>query len=125
MRVLTVTIGTALVLLGVAGYVVSGAASVTALIPAFVGVLLLACGALAGTPARRRHAIHVAAAVSLLGFLGALPNAVRIGQVVAGTAARPLAVVSSAVMAVLLLLHLVASVRSFVQARRTRALSRS
>ena len=69
--------------------------------------------------------LHHLFGVRALGLMGALPNAVRIGQVVAGTAARPLAVVSSAVMAVLLLLHLVASVRSFVQARRTRALSRS
>lgn len=114
------TIGTALVVVGVVGYVVSGAASVTALIPAFAGVLLLMCAALAGTPTRRRHAMHVAAAISLLGLLGALPNALRIGEVFAGTAGRPLAVVSSTLMAVLLLVHLVAAVRSFVRARRDR-----
>lgn len=123
MRTLTLIIGGALVAVGVGGYAISGAASLTALIPAVVGVLLLICGGLAGSPRSRRHALHAAAAISLLGLLGALRNAAQFGAVVAGTAARPLAVVSSTIMVALLLVHLVAAVRSFVRARRSRELT--
>ena len=59
--------------------------------------------------------------VALLGALGSLMNAARIGDVLAGTAERPVAVVVSTVMFVVLVAYLVAGVRSFVAARRARA----
>lgn len=119
-RLLTLSIGVALIVLGVVAYVVSGTSSLTAFIPSLVGLLLLICGVLAGRESLRRHAMHAAAVVSLLGFLGSLMNAIRIGDVLAGTAERPAAVISSFIMAVLLLVHLVVVIRSFVQARRQR-----
>ena len=50
-------------------------------------------------------------------------NAVRIGDVLSGAAERPAAILSSFVMAVLLLAYLVAAVRSFIQVRRERRLA--
>jgi hypothetical protein len=118
---LTVVIGSVLVVLGVVGYAATAAASVTALIPSLVGVLLLLCAAAAGRPGWHRHGIHAALVVALLGALGTLMNVVRIGEVFAGTAERPAAVIESTVMFVLLVGYLVMGVRSFVAARRTGA----
>ncbi|WP_142056868.1 hypothetical protein [Pseudonocardia kunmingensis] len=115
---LTVVIGAVLVVLGVVAYVMTAAASVTALIPTFVGVLLLLCAAAARKPAWHRHGIHAALVVALVGALGTLMNVVRIGEVFAGTAERPAAVVVSTLMFVLLVGYLVMGIRSFVAARR-------
>ena len=54
MQRLTLVIGGILVVLGVVAYVATGAASVTALIPAFVGLLLVICGLIAGRGERAR-----------------------------------------------------------------------
>lgn len=122
-RLLALAIGAVLVVVGVVAYVVSGTSSLTAFIPSLIGLLLLVCGLLAGRESLRRHAMHASAVVALVGLLGSLMNAVRIGEVVAGTAERPAAIISSLIMAVLLLIYLVAAIRSFVQARRERLAS--
>jgi hypothetical protein len=118
MTMLTVVIGAVLVVLGVVVYAATGAASVTALIPSLVGVLLLLCAAAARKPAWHRHGIHAALVVALLGALGTLMNVVQIGQVFAGTAERPVAVIESTLMFVLLVGYIVMGVRSFIAARR-------
>ncbi|ROP34655.1 hypothetical protein [Pseudokineococcus lusitanus] len=120
MTTLTPVVGAALVVLGVLGYVLTGADSLTALIPAVVGVLMLAAAAVARSPRLHRHGIHAALLVALLGLLGSSMNVVRLPAVLTGTAERPAAVVVSTVMAVLLLVYLVAGVRSFAAARRRR-----
>lgn len=118
MTTITLAAGAVLTVLGIAGYALSGAASLTALIPALVGVLILICGVLARQEKLRRHAIHAALAVALLGALGSLMNVVKIGQVFAGTAQRPTAVVVSTIMFLILVAYLAVGVRSFVAARR-------
>jgi hypothetical protein len=115
---LTVVIGAVLVVLGVVAYAATAAASITALIPSLVGVLLLLCALLARKPAWHRHGIHAALVVALLGALGTLMNVAQIGEVFAGTAERPAAVIVSTLMFVLLVGYLVMGVRSFVAARR-------
>jgi hypothetical protein len=117
---LTVVIGVVLVVLGVVTYVATAAASLTALIPTLVGLLLLGCAALARKPEWHKHGIHAALVIALIGALGTLMNVARIGEVLAGTAERPAAVIESTVMFVLLVGYLVAGVRSFVAARRAR-----
>lgn len=117
---LTFALGAILTLLGVIAYLATAAASLTALIPSVVGVLLLACAALARRPQWHRHALHAALAVALLAALGSVMNVLRLGEVFAGTAERPAAVVVSTIMFVLLLGYLAAGMRSFLAARRTR-----
>jgi hypothetical protein len=116
---LTFAIGGILTALGIVAYVVTGAVSVTALIPAFVGVLLLVCAALARRPALHRHSIHGALVIAVLGALGSLMNVVKLGDVFAGTAPRPSAIIVSTIMFVLLAFYIAMGVRSFVSARRT------
>lgn len=120
MPTLTLSFGVVLVLTGVVAYLVTDAASATALIPSLVGVLLVVAGVLALRPPLRRHAIHAALAVALVAALGSLMNVVRIGDLVAGTAERPGAIIASTIMFVLLAVYLLAGVRSFVAARRWR-----
>jgi hypothetical protein len=116
----TVALAIALVVLGVGAYVLTSAASVTALIPAFVGVPLLACGILARSATRRRPALVVALAVALLGALGSSMNAMRIGDAIAGTAQRPTAVWVSTIMFVLLVAYVVVGVRDLLRSRAAR-----
>ena len=116
---LTIAFGLILIVLGVAAYFGSGRASPTALIPSFVGALLLVCGVVARSPGARKHAMHGAAAVGLLGFLAA---AGRLGMAFArGTAPTGWALASLALMALLCLVFVLLCVRSFVEARRSRA----
>jgi hypothetical protein len=120
---LTFVIGSVLVVLGVVAYTATAAVSVTALIPSLFGVLLLVCAAVARKPEWHRHGIHAALVVALLGALGTLMNVARIGQLFAGTAERPAAVIESTLMFVLLVGYIAMGVRSFVAARRARSTS--
>ena len=66
----TIAIGAALIVLGLGGYVLTGAVSLTALIPAAFGLLLVLAGVLARDDRKRMHAMHAAALIAILGFLG-------------------------------------------------------
>jgi hypothetical protein len=121
MLALTTWTGALLVATGVVAYVATGAASFTALISAAVCILLLIASLIGRRSENaRKHAMHVALAIALLGALGSLMNVVKLGDLFAGTAERPGAVIASTVMFVLLVVYLAAGVRSFVQARAAR-----
>ena len=73
MAKLTAVFGLLLIGNGIWGYTASESASVTALIPAFVGIALLLCaiGSIV-KPALNMHLMHIAALLGLLGCLAAL-----------------------------------------------------
>jgi hypothetical protein len=114
-------VGAVLIVVGVLAYAVSGAESPTALLPAVLGVLVLALGVLAGKEQFHRHAIHAALAVSLLGFLGTVPRALPL--LTGGDVDLPVAAWASLATAVVTLAHVGLGVRSFVAARRARTSS--
>jgi hypothetical protein len=118
MSSLSITCGVLLILLGIGGYVygmTNGAASPTALIPAAFGIIIAAMGAVGSAkPDLRKHVMHVAVLVALIGFL--IP-AIRLLSKL-GSLTMSAAVVSQAVMAVICLLFVIFAVRSFVSARR-------
>jgi hypothetical protein len=116
----TIALGAALIVLGLAGYGLTGAASLTALIPAAFGLLLVLAGAIARDDRWRMHAMHAAVLIALLGFLGSFRGVLGLGKVFDGTAVRPAAIVSQTIMAVLTLIYIVIAVRSFIHARRAR-----
>jgi hypothetical protein len=69
--------GAALIAVGVYGFVASGSTHPTALIPAAIGAVLAILGGIALLGgAARKHAMHVAAAVGLLGFAGTVNGVV-------------------------------------------------
>ena len=117
----TIALGVALIIVGLAGYFLTGASSYTALIPAVFGIPLALLGLMARNEGRRALAIHIAVVVALLGFLGTFRGLLQIGGAFDGTAARPAAVVSQSVMALLALGYIVMAIRSFMAARRNRA----
>ncbi|TVP74667.1 MAG: hypothetical protein EA340_01020 [Nitriliruptor sp.] len=119
MVLITRVTGAVLIVLGVAGYAVTGGASLTALLPTVLGLPVLGLGVWAGDETRRRTAIHAALVLALLGFLGTLMNVVELPAVLAGDeVARPQAVVVSSLTALVCAVYLGFGVRSFVAARR-------
>ena len=114
----TRTFGLILIVLGIASYVMTGQTSITALIPAFFGVVLVICALVArSSEAARKHAMHAAVAVGLIGALAALGRGVP--AALAGDATRP-AVMSQLVIGVLLLVYVALGVQSFIAARKAR-----
>ena len=121
MAATTIVFGILMILLGVVGYFATGRQSFTAMIPAIPGVVFVALGGLAMNPRLRKHVMHAAAALALVGFLGMIPGLVKLARWAGGTEpARPAAVVSQSILAGLLLVFLVLCVRSFINARRAR-----
>lgn len=113
----TIVFGLLLTILGLCGYFLTGTSSFTALIPAAFGLLLMSLGFIARAPGARKHAMHAAAAVALVGFIGALIPLLRTPAGV-----RPaIAVFSQVTMAMLSAAFVVLCIKSFRAARRARA----
>lgn len=111
---ITVVVAVALVALGIIGYLPHRAA--TALIPAYIGAVLLILGLVAQKPAARKHAMHAVVIIALLGCVGASWRLIKAGM--GGTYPSGLAVFSQVGTALLTLLLVVLCVRSFINARR-------
>lgn len=109
--------GLILIVLGVASYMLTGRTSVTALIPAIFGAVLVVCALIGRKEHVRRHAMHAAVAIGLLGALAALGRGIP--AALGGGAGRP-AVLSQLIMGVLLLIYVGLGVQSFVAARKAR-----
>ena len=120
MPIITIALGAALIVLGLAGYFLTGAVSLTALIPAAFGLAIALSGLVARDERKRKHAMHAAVVLALLGFLGSIRGVLQIGALLDGTAARPAAVVAQTTMAALTFGYIVMAVRSFIQARASR-----
>jgi hypothetical protein len=112
----TIVFGLFLTVLGLAGYFGTGTSSFTALIPAAFGLLLILLGFLARAEHARKHAMHAAAAVALIGFLIAVLSMITFVPEV-----RPrLALYSELAMALLTGVFVALCVKSFIDARRAR-----
>jgi hypothetical protein len=119
---LSVLVGLILTLVGFVGYFASGRVSVTALIPAMLGLALVILGRMAKRkPALLKHAMHGAALVALLGVAGTASRAMGVMTILGGgLVERPAAVWSSFVTFVVCLLFLILCILSFIKARRQR-----
>lgn len=121
MPLLTIIYGTLLILVGVIGYFATGSASVTALIPAFIGLPVETLGVLARNEKYRKHAMHGAAGLALLATLGTVRALTKLPTLLGGgELERPAAVISQSIVAVLSITFLILCVRSFIAARRAR-----
>jgi ABC-type Na+ efflux pump permease subunit len=120
---IAISFGLVLVVLGIVGYFGSGMVSLTALIPAAFGLVLLVLGAVARDPEKRKHAMHVAAMIGVLGFLGSARGLGKLIPLLSGQPVeRPGAVIAQSVMAILMLIFTWLCVRSFINARRSRTI---
>jgi steroid 5-alpha reductase family enzyme len=119
---LTFIFGILLIALGVSAFLLSGAKAVTALIPAFFGIVMLLLAAVASKgQAANKHAMHVAAMLTLVGTLGGLkmgvPNVIKYFQ---GDDTVWLKALTQGGMGILCIIFLVFCIRSFIQARKSR-----
>jgi hypothetical protein len=121
MPIVSIVMGALLVGLGVYGYTTAETQppSWTTLIPAFVGGPLVLCGLIALQESLLKHAMHAAAMLGVLGFLLA---AGRLGMVVAkgGLDLSKLGTQSLLAMTGICAIFVVLCVRSFIAARRRR-----
>ena len=121
MATTTIGFGIVLILLGLGGYFGTDRVSLTALIPAAFGLLLVIFGALARDDKRRKMAMHIAVTVGLLGFLGTAPGLVKLPMLLmGGEVQRPAAVVAQSIMAVLMAIYVAMCVKSFIDAVKGR-----
>jgi fucose 4-O-acetylase-like acetyltransferase len=118
---ITLVFGVLLIVLGLGAFVATGSTHKTALIPAYAGALFVILGLLARNAARRKHVMHAAAALALLGFLGTARGLFKAFRLLGGaTVERPEAVIAQAIMGVLCVAFVLLCVNSFVQARKNR-----
>jgi uncharacterized membrane protein len=111
MAKVTQLVGAILVAVGVVAYVATGFASVTALLPSLLGLVIGVLGIVAARTDAGQHAVHAALVVALLGLLGSL-------RPLGGLADADAAAITSLVTVLVLAVHLALGVRSFVIARR-------
>jgi uncharacterized membrane protein len=110
----TNVVGFILIVVGLVSYFATDRASTTALLPAALGVVFLVLGLVAGrSEGSRRHAMHAAMLVALLGVAGSFT---RIGGLYDGEPAA----VASAITGIVCLVFLVLGIRSFMEARKAR-----
>ena len=115
---LTIALGVVLIAIGAGFYLGTGRQSVTALIPAFLGLPIGACGVWALSERWRKVAMHIALVLALLGFGGTVSGVVKlVKQAMGEELERPEAALAQGIVAVLCLVFLVLGIRSFVAAR--------
>lgn len=119
---LSINIGILLTLLGILSYYLTDFVSITALIPAFFGIVFAGLGFLArSNEAMRKHAMHAALLLALLGLAGSFSGLIALIGAVTGTMPeRMAAAVSQSVMAVLCIVFLIVGIKSFIAARKER-----
>lgn len=112
--------GVLLILVGIAGFgfsILDGSNAPTALIPAAFGLLLLILGYVAKSKENlRKHLMHAAVIIGLLGFI--IPLTRLIPQM--NNIKVSLAVLSQIAMSLICLVFVILCVKSFIDARRNR-----
>ena len=122
MAKITIGLGFVLIALGLGSYFGTGREHFTALIPAVFGLPLALLGVVALKDHTWKHAMHVAAAIGLLGFAGTVKGLLKLPVLLTGGELdRPAAVAVQAAMAIVCFVFVVLCVWSFIQARRASA----
>jgi len=118
----TLVFAVLLIALGLVGYLGTGSAHPTALIPAWIGIALGFGGLLAISPSesRRKLFMHINVTIGVIGFLGGFVEATRgyLHAQAVGLAPDRIALADKLTMAALMLFYVVLCVRSFIAVRR-------
>ena len=108
-----------LIILGLVSYFIISSESITALIPAFLGIPVLVLGIIALNEKYLKHSMHAVAVLMLLGFGGTVGGLFKFFRMLGGDSfERPSAIIIQAIMALLCLVFLVLAVKSFIDAKR-------
>lgn len=125
MAKVTIVFGVLLIALGLVSYFGTGSQHPTALIPTWFGLALGVFGFLAISPneGRRKMFMHVNVTIGLIGLLGAAWRAISSFGAARSAGMEPdkIALAAQGTMAGLLLIYVLMCVKSFVDARRERA----
>jgi hypothetical protein len=122
MAKVTLAFAALLMALGLVGYLGTGSQHPTALIPLWIGLLLGIFGVLAISPSENRRKIfmHINVTIGSLGLLATIVEIVR--TLVSSKPLDTAAMASKLSLAALLLAYVAVCVRSFISARRGRAI---
>src|ERR1700728_353063 len=125
MAKLTIGFGILLILLGVFGFVSTGSAHPTALIPAGIGILFVLFGFMANTDDSKKRMLwmHISVTVALLVFLGMIPAIIDVFRLSRGAYFSQTAAIAAedkAILGLFSLIYVLFCVRSFINARRSR-----
>jgi zinc transporter ZupT len=113
---IAILFGVLLSILGVVIFALAEAKSLTALFPTYFGVALIFSGVMARNEKARKHAMHLAALLGLVGLIGGV-----VMGVFSLSRSRPATVWAGSLgMAALCGVFLVLCIRSFIAARRAR-----
>ena len=112
---LSILVGSLLTVLGIVLYFSTGKASVTALIPSFLGIPILVCGVLAKDEKKRKTVAHIALTLALLGALAGFGRGLP--KLFGGDAGG--AIWGMLVMSGICTLYVIACIRSFIAARKS------
>jgi len=115
---ISVAFGAVLFLVGLVFFLKTGL-HFTALIPSFIGFILIICGLVGAQELRRKHAMHAAAVAALLGFLGCVGGFPKVARHLLGAAIdKPAAQYEKVLAALICAIFLALCIRSFREARR-------
>ncbi|MCP3980943.1 MAG: hypothetical protein GY716_16735 [bacterium] len=118
---MTILYGDLLIALGLVGYLMTDRVSLTALIPVLFGIPLNVLGVLAMRESLLKHAMHGAAMLGVLAFLGSAPALLHLPALLSGAELeRPAKVAAQGAMCVLSLIFVALCVKSFIDTRRAR-----
>jgi len=114
--------GIILIALGLISYFGISSESITALIPAFLGIPVLILGLLALNEKYLKHAMHGIAVLMLLGFAGTVSGLLKFFRMLGGELfERPSAITIQAIMAVLCLIFIFFAIKLFIDARKKKS----
>ncbi len=119
---LTIICGALLVADGLVGYAQQdeGHVSPTALIPAAIGAVLMLCGFLAFNDKMRKHVMHLAAMVGLVGGVGGFMPLIRQYNKNGSFDPKLPSAISGEVMILVCVIFVGLCVKSFIDARKAR-----
>lgn len=121
----TIICGALLVLVGIVSYGTAtpgddGKVSPTALIPAFFGAALIVCGLLAFVDSLRKHVMHLAAVIGVVGIVGGFMPLFRQYSKTGEFDPFKKSAVAGELMILVCVVFVGLCVNSFIQARRAR-----
>src|SRR5699024_9101280 len=111
----TIGTGALLIIMGVIAYIATAFASWTALIPAILGMIMIICGLVAiGRP---KIGLVLALVVAFMGILGTALNVMQLGELIAGNAERPAALLTRELTFLFLIIYDIIGVRVLITVR--------
>lgn len=119
MKNLTLSLGILLIILGLASYFGTGRESITAMIPAFFGLVFVGLAMLSAVESIKKHVMHAAVGFALLGLIGSARGIPGLIDIIGGEIVeRPVAIYAQVAMLLMCLAYIVSAVKSFREARK-------